>query len=481
MNRLFGCLVLLCLLSFSALAQDEELTTHIRIGHFSLDAGAVDIYLDDTLYAENVRLGTLLDWRRVPTGNHTVTITRPGSPLDNPLLVPVAVDFLAEAWQTLALIGRRTDGTLRLHRLTEDYSPIQRGETRLSIFHALVNNPPLNVQANTTEIIRLLGYPGTLRGDSDGLATVNIIPNRYDLAFTLDDGGVLLTIQDINLGARRHYFIALTGALENIIPVIASTDPEMPDADTIVTPTAADNAPTSAVPTLTPTTEVTNPPQPETTATPDVPPVMAGDGQVRLRVGHFVPGAPDFAIYLDDELLTPAIYPTLTSYFTLEAGDYTLAVVLEGESLSEAILTQSLSLRANSVITLMAIGSLDTGTFALQPIEEDYSPTDRHQTRLAIFNAIPDAQFIDLIVDNTLVLAQGLSFPNSFAGAGDGFIAFDMLAGVYQLTVETNGVPLLALSEIRMGAGRYYFLVAAGTSNTAFFVLESVNIADMQP
>jgi hypothetical protein len=477
----FFCGLLWLLLPLAVLAQDEPATTHIRLGHFSLDAGAIDIYVDGTLYAENVRIGTLFDWRVFPAGKHTLTMTRAGNPVENPLLIPAELDFPAEAWQTLALIGRRTDGTLRLHRLTEDYSPLQPGETRLSIFHALVNNPPLNIQANATEIIRLLGYPGTLRGDSDGLATVNIIPNRYDLAFTLDDGSVLLNIQGINLGVGQHYFIALTGSLENVMPVIASTDPQAPETDTPVTATAADTRATPTAPLLTPTAVVTAAAPTEANMPTETAIAPPSDGQVRLRIGHFVPGASDFDIYLDDALLTDAIYPTLTPYFVVAAGDHTLAVVIEGETLAEAILTESLVLAANSVVTVMAIGSLDTGTFALQPIEEDYSPADRLETRLAVFNAIPDAQFINIIADNALVLVQGLSFPNSFAGAGDGFISLDMVAGVYQLTVETNGVPLLSLSEIRMGEGRYYFLVAAGTTNTAFFVLESVNIAAMQP
>lgn len=477
-----GVFLFFVLLPSALWAQETPTTTPLRIGHFSLDAGAVDIYIDGTLYAENVILGMLLDWQLLPSGRHSLGITRTGSPLDTPLLVPSEIDLVADAWQTLALIGRRTDGTLRLHLLLEDYAPIQRGETRLSIFHALINNPPLNVLANNTEVIRLLGYPGTLNGDSDGLVTVNIVSNTYDLVFTLDDGSILLDIRRINLGAGRHYFIGLTGTADNILTVIASTDPAAPDADTIVTPTAAESAETPSA-----TTEPTAPDVPAS-ATDETPletvtptPVVLEDGRVLLRFGHFVPGAPDFDVYLDNERLTEAIYPTLTPYFTTTAGAHELAIVIGGETLSEAILRQTITLQPNTVMTVMTIGSLDTGTFALQPIEEDYSPADRLETRLAVFNAIPDAQFIDIIADDTLVLIQGLSFPGSFEGAGDGFITLDLISGVYQLTVETNGFPLLTLSEIRMGEGRYYFLVAAGTTDTAFFVLEAVNIADIQP
>lgn len=468
----------------SILAQDDTAVTHIRVGHFSLDAGAVDIYMDGTLYAENVALGSLLDWRMLPAGRHTVAITRTGSTLETPMLVPAEVDFLPEGWQTLALIGRRTDGTLRLHLLVEDYTPIQRGNTRLSIFHALINNPPLNVQANDTEIIRLLGYPGTLRGDSDGLVTVNIIPNTYDLVFTLDDGTLLFDIRGINLGAGQHYFIGLTGTIDHVLTVIVGTDPAAPESASDVPPTVTDNtelppATETPSPEVTPDTPAAVPT--ETAAPTNIPAALPGDGRALLRIGHFAPGAPDFDIYLDDEQLTPAFYPTLTSYYAVDAGDYDLSVVIQGESLAKAVLSQPITLQPDSVVTIMAIGSLDTGTFAIQPIEEDYSPADRLETRLAVFNAIPDAQFINIVADDTLVLVQGLSFPGSFEGAGDGFISLDMIAGVYQLTVETSGFPLLTLSEIRMGEGRYYFLVAAGTTETAFFVLEAVNIADIQP
>ncbi|MCU0512526.1 MAG: DUF4397 domain-containing protein [Anaerolineae bacterium] len=467
-------LLALLLLTLSASAQ--EAAARLRMGHLALDAGTVDVYLDDTLYLEAVTLTTLSPWRSLPAGTHTMTITAAGVQPDTPLLTPLQFTVADGDWLTLALIGRRASGSLRLHAVREDYTPIPPAETRLSVLHAFYPNPPLTVSVNGTPVLVGLAYPGT-QGTNDGLDTVNLVARgRYEIALGLIDGTPVRTIP-VSMGAGRHYFIALTGTVDNPLTVVASTPLAVAGTPVAVTPAAAETPVPAPMATTTATTAATT--TVTASATPAIVPVLSGGA--RLRAGHFAPGAPDFDLYLNGAAVLDVLpYPTLSEYVAVAGGTLEVALVIAGEPLNAAVLRQSLTVAPGSLVTLMAIGSLDTGTFRLQVIAENTAPLRPALARVAIFHAVPDAPFINLIANQTL-LVDRLAFPGAFAGGGDGFFSVDVLATDYTMQVELNDARTLNLGTIRMGAGRSYFIVVAGTTATAFYVLDAVTLADVLP
>jgi hypothetical protein len=400
-----------------------------------------------------------------------------------------------------------TDGTLTLHPLTEDYSPLRAGETRLSFFNAFFNNPPLNISANGLEMVRLLAYPNTLAVGNDGLETRTVLAGTYNIAINLADGSRLSDITGIPLGRNRHYLITLTGTIENPRPIIVGSDLANPLASgAISTPLPNPRAtPRTANVTLTPTSAATATP-PSEIATEDVTPratvaatlaatdiltpspsatfapSIAGDGRVLLRLGNFSPGAPALSVYLNSQLwLERLAYPALSDYQAVDAGTYEISIVLAGESLANAVLRQRVQFTADSVNTVLLIGSLDTGTFALQSIVEDYRPLGTGLARVGIFHAVPNAPFINVIANNQDLWVERLAYPGVFERAGDGFFTLDVVARNYELSVEINDGAPLQLGRVRMGAGRYYFIVIAGTADTAFFVLNAVSVAAIKP
>src|SRR5687767_306149 len=75
MRRLFWLLGGLLLLGvWPLLAQSPE-GAHWRLGHFAIDVPEVDVYLDDTLMLQQIKLSTVSGWRDLPSGAHTITIT----------------------------------------------------------------------------------------------------------------------------------------------------------------------------------------------------------------------------------------------------------------------------------------------------------------------------------------------------------------------------------------------------------------------
>ena len=87
-------------------AQDADgLAGYMRAGHFAPGLGAVDFYVDAVPgSADPLEYGQLLPWMEVPAGAHRVRVVPVGGSANEPIL-DVEVDFAAEWWATLAMVG----------------------------------------------------------------------------------------------------------------------------------------------------------------------------------------------------------------------------------------------------------------------------------------------------------------------------------------------------------------------------------------
>lgn len=486
---LLGGLLMLCV--WPLLAQSPE-TAHWRLGHFAIDVPEVDVYLDNTLMLQQIELSSLSGWRDLPVGAHTIAITPAGGTLDRPLLQPFTLNVQANQWVTMALAGRRTDGSLKLHAVIEDMRPISRGLTRLSVFNAFPNNPPLTIRLDNTEIIRRLAYPGTLPEGNDGMESRDILAGSYGLTIELSDGRLVRELPNVGLGAGRAYLLVVFGTLDrpfpvlvateisasgtpiaqstsNTIPVIVPTETPVASTPILVVPTATSPA-TAEVETTEDApiaTEAVTAAATEIAAQPTVTlALQPASGQARVRFGHFAPGTEAFTFYLDSQIVASLSSKAtiLTEYIELPAGDHTLAIVLSGETLDQALLRQPVSFASGQTYTVAAIGSLDIGTFGLMNVMETITGT-AGEAQIGVFNAIPDTREIALLDDGVPILRK-LAFPLAYASAGDGYASIRLIPGRYQFEVveDDNGIftPLTTLPELRLGGGRYYTVVITG-------------------
>ena len=591
--RVHLLLVALLLLVSPVLAQDTEqtpevtseptpdaandITLHLRFAHFSLGAGVVDVYINDARFIEGLALQQVSEWLlTIPDTPMTFAFVPTGGTLAEALLVSEPYVMRGGDWKTIVLMASADGENLHIQELTEDFSPIGQGESRLALFQAMVNQPPFNVDSNGVQIARALTNPTTLLENEDGLLIVNIRRGEHRLNYTLSNGLPAFSSNTLRLGEYRNYLVAVMGSLTNPLFVLASTNmaedipvreivvpeageiPVMPPemtADAETTPEVAilatntdvpdanatvaavtdvplaeltiEPEPTESLPTatatLTPT--VTNTPmagtptdlplgeaspeltaaptdlpsgettpEPESTAetteeaapaitleptltpTPSTFDIGLRPGTMRVRVAHLAPGVEDLQVFLNgDELVSTIGFAGISESVDILGGDYELALVAPNREEDLIVYRSQVQLLTGSVMVLAIIGSpeAESSELAVQPLVENYAPAGDGLARLNFFQAIPDAQFLRLIANDSDVIVSGLNFPGLFGSADTGYVSADILAGTYELRLEDEDGNFLIGTEIRMGANRTYMLIAAGLRDRAFFLFES--------
>jgi transforming growth factor-beta-induced protein len=211
-------------------------------------------------------------------------------------------------------------------------------------------------------------------------------------------------------------------------------------------------------------------------------------GFVNIRVAHLSPDTPAVDVYVNGEAAITALeYPNVTSFITLPAGSYELAVAPAGTSIEEAAIgPASFDLPANSFITVAAVGSLANGTLAPAVFTRDFSEIPADTARVLVFHAIEDAPAVDVRANGS-VLVSSLAFPGTFTTTegvlNDGAFEIDVPAGTYDLAVVPSGATepvVLDLSGTTFEAGVYYLVAAVGTLESPSVSVATVDAATAQ-
>jgi uncharacterized surface protein with fasciclin (FAS1) repeats len=195
---------------------------HIRIAHFSPDAGPVDIYLNGQISEfTGITFGTVTDWLEVPAGTFDVSFTPAGETTSEGTSESIA----AGSWVTIAGMGSADAQRLIVRFIAEDFSPIREGVARVSFLHAAEGAPLLDILANGDLLIATLGYPLTI-GDNDGFDTREIGAATYDIQLVPSGATepVLLERTDLPFAAGMNYFVAIIGTPANLQLAIVPTD-----------------------------------------------------------------------------------------------------------------------------------------------------------------------------------------------------------------------------------------------------------------
>ncbi|MDX2161601.1 MAG: fasciclin domain-containing protein [bacterium] len=196
----------------------------VRVAHFSPDAPAVDVWVNNAPSAiQALEFGSVTDWVELAPNPALRVAVAPAGTTDI-AIGPVDVSLAPGSWTTIAAIGSLANGTLTAQVITEDFSPLDDGSARVTVFHAIEGAPAVNVFANGTLAIGELGYPGTLQdGTNDGVFTINVPAGTYDLAVNAG-GAPLLTLDGAELVAGTHYFVAAIGTPDSPELVVLPTE-----------------------------------------------------------------------------------------------------------------------------------------------------------------------------------------------------------------------------------------------------------------
>ncbi len=193
----------------------------LRVGHFSPDAGAVDVYVDGRLSLEAVEFGTLGEWMDVRPGVYDFAVVPTGTEPSGSFKTNIAEGD----WVTLAATGTVAQDSIRLNVLREDMSAVPENRVRISLFHAIEEAGPIDVTINGQLLVGALRYPGTLDGN-DGFDIREVGAGTYDVQVLLSGSGVVaLDLPNTQFVAGQNYFVAVVGTVGLPSAVVDATLP----------------------------------------------------------------------------------------------------------------------------------------------------------------------------------------------------------------------------------------------------------------
>lgn len=190
-------------------AAAAEPVSRVRVAHFSPDTPAVEVFLDGASSGIQVlEFGQISGWVEVPAGTYSVAVAPAGAGVENAAIGPVNLTLRAGAFQTIAAIGSLGSGTLTATVIGENYSPLNAGEARVTVFHGIEDAPAVDViLPDGTAVVRSLAF-----GRS---ATVTVPAGVYDLAVVPagSTSPVVINLAGTNLESANYYFVAATNVL----------------------------------------------------------------------------------------------------------------------------------------------------------------------------------------------------------------------------------------------------------------------------
>lgn len=434
MRKFFLVILSLLALLVPISAQEADDSVFVRVAHFSTDALEVDVYVNGELTLEAFAFPSVSDWLELEAGTYTIDVVATGGAIED-AVVSGEYNLSAGDWATLIVVGEVNRDTLTIQATIDDLGAIPEGETFVSAFHSVTDLDPVNVFVGETEIVRLLSYPESLEG-SDGYASDTVLAGEYDFDVQDSDGNSIVSVNTTTLGAGRAYFLALVGTAENPLFVFVVTDVDALTGE-VVDPLAD---------------------------------VVTGEGTAFARIGHFSVSAGAVDVYLNDSLTLEGVeFGDVSDYLEVEAGIYDVALVATGDTLDNAVYTGQIAIIADSVTLVSAIGLVGDDSLSVVTAIEDNVAPEFGLSRFAFFQAIPSLELFNLSANGDMLM-QGVTYPDVFEGALDGYVSVDMLVGDYELIVEGAG-NTLNVGNITTGAGRIYLVVSAGTETEPVFFL----------
>ncbi|MBX3061794.1 MAG: DUF4397 domain-containing protein [Anaerolineae bacterium] len=411
---------------------DPSKRANVRFIVAVANAAPVDVYVDGKLLSNRLLFGRLTSPQPLPPGDHTITVREAGKPESAPLAETLTT--LDEAESAFVLLTG-LDEVTTIEVYNEDLTSVGDGYARVSFLFFAPNGGD-TITYSIGAVADQYTSPG-----NDSVTQVTppdlLTMGQYTVSATHDDKS---SAQDINLQDHRSYvFIVLIGA--DGTPLIVRN--------------------------ITPTRRETN-----------------------VRVIHAGTGLPAYDVYLNDQLVAPAInFRGATEWQKLEPRSYEVRLLAAGDSASGTpILRRQFTLNpdsANDIIifdgTNPSLGADAAPTPSITVLRDDISVVAPGKARLtflhlarikeAVFAVQPGSNFMDLPSIQAGKTSAALEVPAAsysiafLTRASDGTETtieapqpFDLMAGnsyLYIITgVEKEPPPFLISTAV--GEGTIY-------------------------
>ncbi len=406
-------------------AQDESMAptdenAMVRVGHFSPDAPAVDIYANGAILAglEGVEFGTLSGYIEVPADTYSIAVVVAGQdPADATVIGPADIPLEAGSKSTIAATGFVADIA---PVILNDNVDLTEGQAQVRIVHFSPDAPAVDVAPD----------------GADALLT--------DLAFPNDTGYVALDAGEYDLEVR------VAGTED----VAIQLDPLALDGDTAYSVFAIGSLADGTLTAL-PVVDAT---------------AIMGDEMARVRVGHFSADAPNVDVYANGGLaLSDVPFGALSGYLEVPAGTYRFQVVPAGNALEDGpvVIDAEVDLEGGTSTTVAATN--DLANIAPVVINDQAVASGLEGAKVRVVHLSANAPKVDIAPDGSG--KAGAIFKNLKFGKAKGYA--DVPAGEVDLEVRPAGkkkaafdIPALSLED-----GKAYSAFAIGQFPDSFDVI----------
>jgi hypothetical protein len=193
----------------------------LRLGHFVVDAGEVDIYIDGEVVASNMLFGDITDYSEIEAGFYEVALVPAGGALEDAVYTG-EIALVANSVTLVAAIGYLDDGTATVVTAPESNTAPASGNMRVSFFQAVPSLNLFDLSIDGSTLIQGVAFPNAFEGAGDGYVSVDLPAGPY--SFSVTSGDTTLDVGTITTGAGRSYLIVAAGNEANPVYFFKSAD-----------------------------------------------------------------------------------------------------------------------------------------------------------------------------------------------------------------------------------------------------------------
>ncbi len=395
---------------FATAAQDDA-TAKVRVGHFSPDAPAVDVYAGDDAILTDVEFGDLSDYLEVPGGTYSIAVVAAGAdPADGAVIGPVDLDFAAGTMTTVA--ATNTLENIEAQVLADDPTP--SGDTaQVRVVHFSADAPAVDIAPDGGDaLITDLAYPNATEYN-------NLPGGKYDLEIrAAGTEDVAFDIPEITLTDGISYSVFAIGSL-------------------------ADES---------------------FTVLPAVDASVAG-----VRVGHFSADAPAVDVYANGGVvLEDVTFGDLSEYLYVPAGTYQIQVVAAGADPADGtVIDAELTFDGGTLTTVAATNEL--AEIAPAVVSDKRVKPRAEGAKVRVVHLSANAPKVDIAPDGSK--RNAAIFKNLEFGQAKGYK--NVPAGEVDLDIRAAGERAKAfdIPPFTVEDGKVYSAIAIGQFPDSFEVI----------
>jgi hypothetical protein len=208
-------------------AADGHENAKVRVGHFSPDAPAVDVYAGDDAILTDVPFGVLSEYLEVPGGTYSIAVVAAGADLaDGAVIGPVDLDFAAGTMTTVA--ATNTLENIEAQVLADEPMP-EDGIAEVRVVHFSADAPAVDIALDGGDVVvENLEYPNATE------AYLDLPEGEYDLEIrAAGTEDVAFDIDPLDLAGGNSFTVFAIGSLADgsftVLPALDASVEMMDD------------------------------------------------------------------------------------------------------------------------------------------------------------------------------------------------------------------------------------------------------------